>query len=99
MKARVSHALGMFPSEPWDQFTLKQQWRYMLHVRASATLWSSRVAGWTPEGWRNVGRPKLRWDDYLRKFIKAKFDLPHWNRVDVALAKNLTDEYVKTVVP
>ena len=98
MKSRVARALELSPSEPWDHVTLRQQWRFMLHVRSSTTLWSYRMAAWTPTGCRNVGRPKLRWDDYLCKFVRAKFFLPHWNEVDVELAKNVIDEFVTSVV-
>ena len=48
------------------------------------------------DGHRNVGRPKLRWDDHLRNLAK-KLHFNHWTEIDVATAKNQTDTLVKSV--
>ena len=98
MSSRVEHALKICPSQSWDKFILKQQWYFMVHCRSNASLWSAHIATWIPDGIRNVGRPRLRWDDYLQIFVKKRFQVSHWTQVEVATAKNYCNDFVQSVV-
>ena len=79
MRNRVQRALSTTSSSlSWEQSLLKQQLLYALHAKFGKAGWPRVVARWHPDGVRNVGRPRLRWDDHLNKFLKTKHGCGHW---------------------
>ena len=58
----------------WVEEQRRRKWRWAGHVaRRRDGRWSSRLLNWEPqEGRRAWGRPAMRWEDALCKFIRSK---------------------------
>jgi len=55
--------------------TLKFNHARKILARKEEDRWDTRLLDWTPQGKRNVGRPRMRWEDDLRKSCG-----PNWTR-------------------
>jgi hypothetical protein len=59
----------------WVLEQRRRKFRWAGHVaRRDDGRWSTTILDWTPQGCRNRGRPKARWEDDLTSFAKCFFD-------------------------
>ena len=73
MKSRVSHALNIFPIDPWSSQLSKRQFNIARRFVRNINSWPARCILWDPtlflnNAHRSVGRPRQRWDKYLCEF-------------------------------
>ena len=59
----------------WAEERRRRKWRWAGHVaRRDDGRWTKKMLSFTPEGSRNVGRPRKRWEDDLVKFFTDKLE-------------------------
>ena len=80
-RSRVSRADATHPSKPWVECIWQQQWNFVAHLNSSACAWPRLLAAWQPTGYREQGRPFLRWDDHINSFCRMKFQCDNWSNL------------------
>ena len=71
----ASDAMRKAKIPDWVQEQRRRKWRWAGHVmRRTDMRWSYRFLGWCPvkRGSRSVGRPAMRWEDCILKFLNAR---------------------------
>ena len=80
MKLKVHAALEKCPMEDWSVQLLRRQFRLAHRVGTMTICWPARVSQWHPPSTirgagRSRGRPAVRWDDRLRQYSHAHFEI------------------------
>jgi hypothetical protein len=58
--------------EDWVSGQRRRKYRLAGHIaRRTDGRWSSKLLDWEPAGYRNVGRPKRRWEDCFNEYFQA----------------------------
>ena len=113
MNIRLENAQNLFHCQPWSRRWARGQWKYACHLASKnchswaktltleSTLGKNDVfALYVPH--RSVGRPRLRWDDYLRHFFHDYFPLErhrHWLQICSCISNEMfEDMFVNYVV-
>ena len=71
----ASDAMRKAKIPDWVQEQRRRKWRWAGHVmRRTDMRWSYRFLGWCPvkRGSRSVGRPAMRWEDCILKFLNDR---------------------------
>ena len=83
MKRKIDRAMEVFPIADWSTQWAAKQINVAHRICCMPSSWAAKVIAWTPEETymnigRKQGRPRLRWDDMLRKFGKEHFGHANW---------------------
>ena len=79
MKHRVNQALHQYPVVWWTRRLATYLWKFAVRVKKPPPdCWINQSCGWEPNliedaaceysPYRDVGRPRLKWDDILNRF-------------------------------
>ena len=83
MKQKVESALTLFPIADWSAQLARLQFRLVCRFSKRGDEWPMRASKWYPpatdaRAHRNRGRPVVRWDDCLNRFVKQHLDVGTW---------------------
>ena len=95
MNGRLARALQLYPCQPWWVRHARNQWRYIHHlIDAYLLLWTRILCKFnaypvydpevSTQPRRNVGHPRLRWDDHIKAFCWKRWPQHHgrhWFRI------------------
>ena len=81
MRSHVARVDSTHPSRSGVESIWQQQWNFIAHPNRSACAWPRLLAAWQPTGYREQGRPFLRWDDYINRFCRMKFQYDNWSNL------------------
>lgn len=83
MKERLNKARNIYCVNEWSKELAKRQFRMAIQISRNSDNWPARCIRWNPKdtntnAYRNVGRPRVRWDDGLRLFSITKYGNSDW---------------------
>ena len=87
----------------WIQEQRRRKWRWGGHIaRLTDRRWTQLALHWIPDGRRQVGRPRMRWDDAFVDFFQKVLDdrsANPWYRHAASRSdwKSLEDAFVRSV--
>ena len=91
MNGRLDYAQQTFPIQPWSQQFAARQFSFAQRITKKPDSWPAMAIAWDPFStldlcspiapWRSRGRPRRKWDDYLRRFAADVFPNQHWFQV------------------
>ena len=104
MKYRVNQALQQYPVAWWTRRLATYLWKFAIRVKTSLPeCWIAQSCEWEPNliedafcefsPYRDVGRPRLKWDDVLNRFCRIHFNVG-WKSVPVASFYNRMQDFV-----
>ena len=92
MNGGLQRANDEYPTQAWSQQFASRQFSLADRLARRSDTCPAKAASWDPfkseglEGnqcpYRSVGRPRAKWDDWLKKFSKQAFNSDQWYNVE-----------------
>ena len=104
MKERVNRGLQKYPMKWWTRRLGTYLWKFAVRVKLSLPdQWITQSSEWEPNmiedasceysTYREVGRPRLKWDDILNRFCRIHFS-SCWQEVLITSFNECLDQFV-----